>query len=92
MAERKTALMTVTGQEGPPSLAEAAAQLGMAVGDLDPTFGVVPVDPDRKLYAVEALADRVPPQETENYRGPYSNPQIAPFSSPGPGSDTEGGD
>ena len=91
MAEPKTVLMTVTGNDGPPSLAEAAAQLGMAVGDLDPGFGVVPVDPDRKLYTVEARADRVLAQGTEAYRGPYSNPQIAPFGPPEPGSDTSGG-
>jgi len=91
MAEPKTALMTVTGTDGPPSLAEAAAQLGMAVGDLVAAFGVVPVDPDRSLYAVEARADRVPPQATEAYRGPYSNPPIAPFGPPEPGSDSDSG-
>ncbi|MDC7787938.1 hypothetical protein PQJ75_24545 [Rhodoplanes sp. TEM] len=83
MGEPKTALMTVTGRGGPPTLAEAATQLGLGPADLDAGFGVVPVDPERNLFAVGVRADRVPPaapgQAGEVYRGPFSNPEIAPF-------------
>lgn len=83
-------LMTVHGTGGPPSLEDAARQLGVGVEDVDATFGVVPVDPANGLYGVQVRGDRLP-QGTESaqpYRGPYSNPQIAPFgpvqSGPGP--------
>jgi hypothetical protein len=73
-------LMTVTIPHGSPSLAEAAQRLGVDVSDMDATFGVVPVDPDRGLYAVQVRAGRVPkPPEGSEYRGPWSNPNIAPY-------------
>jgi len=77
----QTALMTITGGDTPPSLAEAASQLGVAVADLNGEFGVVAVDPDRKLYTVEVRADRLPaqPEGQAPYPGPFSNPRIEPF-------------
>jgi hypothetical protein len=88
MGAPKTALMTVTGAERPPSLAEAAAELGLTADALNPEFGVVPIDPARRLFAVEVWADRlaVPgapltgdDTARDDYRGPYANPEIAPF-------------
>lgn len=73
------ALMTVTSSNGPPTLAEAAAQLGVAVEDLNESFGVVAIDPDKRLYSVEVRENRAPPTTEQPYRGPYSNPPIAPF-------------
>lgn len=78
MAEPKTALMTVVGSGAAPSLAEAASQLGLATSDLNEAFGVVPIDPEHGLYAVEALADRIGPAG-EPYRGPFSSPRIDVF-------------
>ena len=73
-------LMTVTSPHGAPSLGEAAKRLGVELSDMDATFGVVPVDPDRGMYAVQVRAGRVPKQaEGSDYRGPWSNPAIAPF-------------
>jgi hypothetical protein len=75
--------MTVTGKDGPPSLSDAARQLGVAVGDLNAGFGVVPIDPDHKLYAVEVDADRFAADQLgQPYKGPFSNPTIAPFGPP----------
>ncbi|CAL8971851.1 hypothetical protein RHODGE_RHODGE_00099 [Rhodoplanes serenus] len=93
MGAPKTALMTVTGAERPPSLAEAAVELGLTADALNPEFGVVPIDPARRLFAVEVWADRlaVPGAPAaghdaagqdaadDDYRGPYANPEIAPF-------------
>jgi hypothetical protein len=86
MAGSVMALMTVTGANGPPSLEAAAAELGVTVDDIDQSFGIVAVDPQRGLYCVQVPADRVPTDtgsgETgsgETYRGPFSNPKIAPF-------------
>ena len=49
MADPKKVLMTIAADK-PPSLAEAAALLGVAVADLNAAFGVVPVDRDQGLY------------------------------------------
>jgi hypothetical protein len=78
--------MTVVGGDAPPSLADAATQIGLAVSDLNERFGVVLIDPDRKLYAVEVRADRLPSKEGKatQWRGPFANPPIKPLS-PGKG-------
>jgi len=73
-------LMTVTAPHGKPSLADAAQRLGVELSDMDATFGVVPVDPDRGLYAVQVKAGRAQPAAPgAEYHGPFSNPTIAPF-------------
>lgn len=75
-------LMTVTVPRGAPSLGEAARQLGVEVEDMDAIFGVVPIDPNRGIYAVQVRAGKLPAQQRgkpEDYRGPWSNPRIAPF-------------
>jgi hypothetical protein len=73
--------MTVTAPHGKPTLAEAAEQLGVATEDMDAVFGVVPVDPDRGIYAVQVRADKLPKhsERPSDYRGPWSNPPIAPL-------------
>ena len=79
------ALYTVHGEGGePPSLASAAAQLGVSLEDLDATFGCVPIDPHAGRYAVQARSDRVKavPEGEHRYAGPYSSPPIAPYCPP----------
>jgi hypothetical protein len=71
------ALMTVRSKDGPPSLEEAAVQLGLAVDDLDPAFGVVTIDPERRLYTVRADASKL--GDFDSDRGPFSDPPIAPM-------------
>lgn len=79
MADPKRVLMTIVADK-PPSLAEAAALLGVSWADLNPAFGVVPIDPDQGRYAVEVDADKVPAQpEGQRFRGPFSSPRIDPF-------------
>ena len=46
-ANADMALMTATLEKGKASLADAAAALGVTLDDLDATFGLVPIDPDR---------------------------------------------
>lgn len=72
-------LMTIKVPQGKPTLAEAAKRLGVALSDMDATFGVVPVDPDQGLYAVQVRAGRAKQQEGRDFQGPWSNPAIAPF-------------
>jgi hypothetical protein len=76
------ALMTVHGPNGAPSLAEAAGELGVSMADMDDKFGVVPIDPENKLYAVQVKGSSIAggkAESGEEYRGPFSNPKIAPF-------------
>jgi hypothetical protein len=79
--EASMVLMTVHGSNGPPSLAQAASELGISVADIDDKFGVVPTNPAEGLYAVQVREFSVDSGSTdrEHYRGPYSNPEIAPF-------------
>ena len=67
------ALVTVTGEEA-STIEGAAHQLGVEPADLDGTFGVVPIDPQRNLYAVQVRADRLSPDFVR-----FSNPEIEPF-------------
>jgi hypothetical protein len=72
-------MMTVVAPRGEPNLAEAARQLGVKAEDMDTTFGVVPIDPDRGLYAVQVRSGKAKPSTSGEYRGPFSNPRIEPF-------------
>jgi len=64
-----------------PSVESAARQVGVAVSDVDEEFGVVPIDPAHGRYAIQVWADRVPPglADERPYRGPFADPEIAPF-------------
>lgn len=73
-----TVLMTVKASDGPPSLAEAAKQLGIAIEAIDPDFGVVLISPDRGLYSVLVDARQLP-GTSDDEQGPFSNPPIAPM-------------
>ncbi len=77
-------LMTVHGSDGAPSVAQAASELGVSVADIDEKFGIIPINPDEGLYAVQVKESSINSRiagdaDRSNYRGPYSNPQIAPF-------------
>ena len=70
--------MMVTGHGGPPSMGEAARQLGLEVDALDPDFGVVTIDPDRGFYSVRVDASKLG-DDFDPDRGPFSDPPIAPM-------------
>lgn len=78
------ALMTVHGRNGPPSIEDAAQELGIGIDDIDQEFGVVLVDPKAGLYSVQVDAARLPEggESGSAYRGPFSNPRIEPFGPP----------
>jgi hypothetical protein len=78
MSDKDMALMTVVGRGSQPSLAAAARQLGLDTADVDANYGVVPVDPERGIYAVMVRADRLHADDS-TYRGPYANPTIVPL-------------
>jgi len=71
--------MTVT-LEGPATLEAAAASLGVEETSLDANFGIVEIDPERNLYSVMVEEDASVPDSRsgKEFRGPFSNPKIAP--------------
>jgi hypothetical protein len=67
--------MTVTLDEATPEA--AARQLGIAAHHIDRAFGVVPLDPDRNLFAVRIPQHAVPAARPgESFRGPFADPRI----------------
>jgi hypothetical protein len=62
---------------------DARSKLGLGDDDLDVGFGVVPIDPDRDLYAV-LVEDHVAARASSDglAGGPFANPKIEPFGAP----------
>jgi hypothetical protein len=75
-AKATPVLLMVEWPKGQPSLEEAARHLGLERDDLDPDFGVVPVDPQKKLFAVRGISSRA-----AKHSGASSDPAIGPFDS-----------
>jgi hypothetical protein len=76
----ETVMMTVTLDASKASIDAAATQLGVPLKNMDHSFGVVPIDPDAGLYAVKVARHAAPPGQAQGtFRGPFSNPRIAPF-------------
>lgn len=60
-----------------------ARQLKLRKDELDASFGVTPIDPEKNLFAIlvdEDVAAKL--QGHAAVRGPYANPKIAPFGPP----------
>ncbi|SEO76293.1 hypothetical protein SAMN04487843_103403 [Methylobacterium sp. ap11] len=75
-----TILMTVQAGPQAPTLQEAARILGVTKSDVDASFGVVPIDEERGLFAVKVGAASVASRPASDaVRGPFSNPKIATF-------------
>ena len=75
------ALVTIKNEDSPPTLQSAADLLGVTLADMDPEFGVVLIDPVRKLYSVRVNADRLPPDInlSETVSGPFADVPIGPL-------------
>ena len=75
------ALITLTYRDQPPTLAQAAEELGLEVTELDTDFGVVELDSERGTYGVEVDIDRLPAdfEKRRPFQGPYSSPPIEHF-------------
>jgi hypothetical protein len=80
-----TVLLTVHSKRGVPTVAEAAAELGISADAIDALFGVVPVDPAAGLYCVRATKDRLPSElkASKPFAGPFSDPPIDTFGPQG---------
>lgn len=66
---------------GEPSVESAKRELGLADDEVDDAYGLVCVDPGRRLYAMRVTEDagrRVCGHDPAA-SGPYSDPSIAPY-------------
>ena len=85
MAQRIKALVQFKHVGPPPSLAEAANQLGVLVDELDAAYAVTPIDAAAGLYSVlvnEGAAARVEAalnaREKDPAEGVYQSPLVEP--------------
>jgi hypothetical protein len=76
-------MLTLELAPGEATTATVRRKLGLRSGELDPSFGIVEIDPRKNLYTVlvdEKAAERVIGQP--GVKGPHSNPPIEPFGPP----------
>ena len=76
-------MLTLELAPGEATPARVQRKLGLRSGELDPSFGVVAIDPRKNLYTVlvdEQAAVRVTGRP--GVKGPHSNPPIEPFGPP----------
>ncbi|HKA15735.1 MAG TPA: hypothetical protein VKH41_12005 [Myxococcota bacterium] len=76
-------MMTLQLDPGEASIEAVRRKLELGRLDLDEEFGVVPIDPEKDLFAIlvdERVASEL--MGREGVRGPFSNPKIEPFGPP----------
>ncbi|MGV9456404.1 hypothetical protein [Streptomyces sp. NPDC003635] len=78
-------LVTITLPRG-ARLQDAMREYGLASDEVDESYGVVPVDPERGTHVMmvtEDAAGRI--TGGAGAQGPFANPKIEPFGPPQPG-------
>lgn len=63
-----------------PGIEDVAAHLGLSVADIDAAFGIVPLDPGRRLFA--ARLSRRPDGATAGSLTFYADPPVGPLAPP----------
>lgn len=78
-------MMTIHASQGTPTLQEVMSKYGLSTDEIDPQFGVVPIDPEKNDYTIlveQSAVHRIDPTEEWDVSGPYSNPKIETFDLP----------
>lgn len=78
-------MVTIQTPDVPPTIDDLRHRYELAEDDIDPTFGVVEIDPEDHLYTVlveESAAAKIQTNEDWQIEGPYSNPRIETFGPP----------
>ena len=80
-------MLTLRLPAGQATLDEARKRLGLSEHEVDPKFGLVPLDPTEGTYAVLVSAEAgaraaASAGDTGEVGGPYANPPIEPFGPP----------
>jgi hypothetical protein len=75
------ALVTLRSEDSPLTRESAAKLLGVEMGDIDPDFDVLLIDPSRHLYSVRVRADHLPADfsSRDSVDGPFADVPIEPF-------------
>jgi hypothetical protein len=76
-------MVTLHLDSGEATLPQVLAKLGLKPHDVDPSFGLVSLDPQKRLYAI--LADERVAAKIEGHAsvsGTFSNPKIETFGPP----------
>jgi hypothetical protein len=68
--------MTFTATSDQPTLAEAAVALGVKLEDCDADFGVVAIDPSKRLFSVMSRSCNTTNPDGTPFTGPWSDPRI----------------
>ena len=68
--------MSFTATSDNPTLADAAAALGVKVEECDADFGVVPIDPTKRLFSVMSRSCHTKNPNGTPFAGPWSDPRI----------------
>lgn len=72
-------LITLRLDPGAATPAAVAALLGLAIEDLDPSFGVVELSPTRRMYSIlvkDEIVERI--RENPAFIGAFPNQRIGP--------------
>ncbi len=78
MSEDRDNLITVVFRGSRPSRQDIALKLGIDVDEIDPAFGVIPIDKNGK-YAIRVLRSLPDSSDSVVVEGPFADPEIDHF-------------
>lgn len=79
MSKQNGPLVSVEGFSEQPSLEAVAESLGLSSDEIDPSFGVVLIDPRAGKYCVQLKDEPSSHTQLPEDSGPWSNPPIGPL-------------